>query len=65
MNIFSEQEVYCRTCGKKFKTNFSMFYGGEVCNKECFDELEWKKTLALMGKGYYQNPRKIEVPSNG
>ena len=55
--IFSEQEVYCQGCGKKFKTNFQKF-GGRVCSMECSQELGWKRTLSILGKEYYPDPKK-------
>lgn len=53
--MFSKQEVYCISCGKKFETNFQIYHG-IVCGYPCFKELEWKKTLSILGKEYYQDP---------
>ena len=30
---------------------------GEVCDRNCFKELEWRKILSLLGKEYYPDPK--------
>lgn len=57
MGLFSKQTVYCQGCGKEFETTFSS-YGGKVCGRECHELVEWKKTLSILGKEYYPDPRK-------
>jgi len=54
--LFSKQEVFCQGCGGKFETIFRT-YGGKVCSQECFEIIEWKKTLSILGKEYYPNPK--------
>lgn len=59
MGLFCEQPAYCLNCGKPFMTNFQ-FYKGTVCSEECGKEMQWKETLYIMGKEYYQQPVKDE-----
>ena len=50
MAIFCEQPIFCPACGKSYlgkPTN-------PVCSRECHDELNWKRTLYIMGKNYYR-----------
>jgi hypothetical protein len=52
--------LYCNVCGKKFLHNFQLAadnpLGGQVCSMECVRELNWRKTLSILGKEY--SPRK-------
>lgn len=45
-------EVRCCICLAAF--NFMTRYGrdGACCSKECWRELEWRRTLAVMGTPY-------------
>lgn len=52
MSLFSEQKVFCQTCGKAFMTRFDR-YGGVVCGDICWEEREWRKALSIMGKEYH------------
>jgi hypothetical protein len=52
MTLFTTQPVHCNACGKQFSTDFRS-YGGRVCSRECHAELEWRKTLSIMGQPYY------------
>jgi hypothetical protein len=54
-SIWAPQVVFCRICGTVIETVFQL-YGGEVCNEICKIELEWRKTLCIMGKEYYPMP---------
>ena len=56
MSIFSKQKAFCRACGKEMKTDFRQ-WGGEVCNRNCFKELEWRKCLSILGKEYKPDPK--------
>lgn len=51
MSLFSLMPVFCMVCGKEHTTNF-FSYEGEVCSKECNEELNWRKTLSTLGKPY-------------
>lgn len=49
-------EVKCPICGQPM--NWMTGYGRECrcCCKECHDEFEWRRTLAIVGKPYYRKP---------
>jgi len=57
----SMQEVYCRTCGGKFKTNFHNEGGFGIlrvcCCEACYDELMWMRQLSDEGKPYREKPK--------
>ena len=55
--MFSKQKVFCNGCGKEFETTFGS-YGGHVCSRKCYDDMEWKRTLSILGKEYYPKTRK-------
>jgi len=48
----SEQKVFCQACGREFLTRFKG-YDGRVCSRECGEELEWRRTLSILGREYY------------
>ncbi len=52
MTIYSKQITYCMACGKEMRTDFTL-WKGQVCDKECFEEIEWRKILSMLGKEYY------------
>lgn len=51
-------KVFCSIC--RTEMNWMTRYGreGTCCDKECHDEFEWRRTLAILGKPYYRDPRK-------
>lgn len=53
MSIFGYMKVYCPIC--KVECNGMKTYGKEshTCSKECHEEWEWRKTLAILNKEYY------------
>jgi len=60
MDVFSIQKVHCQICGGEFETDFGHRggYGAnrECCSPFCFEELQWRRALATMGKEYHPNP---------
>ena len=50
--------LYCPVC--RSEMDWHKGYGREIrcCGKECHDEAEWRRTLSIMGKEYYPDPRK-------
>ena len=50
--IFGYQKVHCPIC--KGEMDGMKGYGREshCCDKECHDEWEWRRTLAIMKKPY-------------
>lgn len=62
MSAFSRMSMYCPICRTEF--DGMRGYGREwrTCCKECHDELEWRRTLAIMGKAYVprQHPQESD-----
>lgn len=60
MSLFSMQQLHCPVCSKEFEHDFNLSggYGREMrcCSKECWDELEWRRSLALLGRAYSPRP---------
>jgi len=59
--MFSYMKVHCPIC--KTEMNGMRGYGREAkcCDQECYQEWEWRKTLAILGKPYKPNPNGIGV----
>lgn len=53
--MYSAQKLFCRACGKEMLTTFNL-WGGEVCSRRCSQELNWRRTLSILGKDYYPDP---------
>ncbi len=63
MPVFSKQEIRCQICGIQFDTDFQS-YRGRACSPECWRELDWRKTLSVMGEDYRpQAPQSSWTPS--
>lgn len=64
--MFSKQKVHCMICAMLYETNFngSGGYGrkSECCSYNCWKELEWRQTLAILGKPYHPMPPPKTVP---
>ncbi len=56
MKPLVKQKAFCRTCGKEMLTDFKL-YDGAVCDRNCHEELEWRKVLCMMGKEYYPDTK--------
>ncbi len=56
--MFSRCETKCPICGGLM--DWMKRYGRECgcCGSECYREFEWRRTLAVIGKDYYPDPRK-------
>jgi hypothetical protein len=52
MPMLSRCDVLCCIC--KTPLDWHKRYGREgcCCSRECHDEFEWRRTLAIMGKEY-------------
>lgn len=60
MSIYTMQPVFCPACGKKHETDFNGLgsYGRfQCCDKKCHEEMEWRRTLAIMREPYHKDPR--------
>ena len=55
-DVFSHMKVHCPIC--KAEIDGMKAYGREAlcCDKECYEEWEWRRTLAIMGKPYKPRP---------
>lgn len=53
--MFSGQDAFCNTCGRRLDTDFKAF-DGRFCGRECHKEMEWRKTLSILGKRYEPQP---------
>jgi hypothetical protein len=55
MSLWSKQQFFCNACGKEFYEEYVRVFGVEfkVCSVICMVEMEWRKTLSVMGKEYY------------
>lgn len=59
MSFYSKQEWYCSVCGKREDRKLAgAGFHNLACSVECWREHEWRKTLSIMGKDYYADPRK-------
>jgi hypothetical protein len=55
--MFSYMKVHCPIC--KAEMDGMKGYGREArcCGKECYEEWEWRKTLAIMNRPYQPKTR--------
>lgn len=55
--MFGVLKVRCSICGEVM--DWMRRYGREgcQCSKRCNDEFEWRRTLAILDKHYYPDPR--------
>lgn len=51
MSVFSKQKLFCQVCGVSMETDFQR-WGGRVCSKDCWEELQWRKNLSVMSLPY-------------
>lgn len=64
--LFSKQKWFCANCG--IEQNTPMISGTvgcvgpewKCCSIECYREIEWRRTLSILGKEYRPDPRKKE-----
>lgn len=60
VSLYSRQKVHCMACGEAFETDFDHAGGWgarrEACSPACFEELQWRRALAALGKPYRPNP---------
>lgn len=51
--------VKCQICGQDIQWQICTAYDGRVCSALCYLELDWRRTLMILGKDYY--PRKQDA----
>ena len=61
--MFSYMLVHCPICRGEFDGMRGYGRADKCCCKQCYDEWEWRKTLAIMGKPY--QPRKDTTNGHG
>lgn len=55
---FSKQLVYCPICRQEMDGMKGYGRTANCCGKKCYEEWEWRRTLAILGKEYEPDPRK-------
>jgi uncharacterized protein YfaQ (DUF2300 family) len=56
----SQQIVYCSACGAKMQRSFVACGYTFVCDRACYQELEWRRVLSILGKPYYSDPKGLD-----
>lgn len=51
--MYAYMPVHCPICRSEFDGMKAYGRLANCCSKDCCDEWEWRKTLAIMGKAYY------------
>ncbi len=53
-------ELYCPVCRREF--DWHRGYGRDIrcCGEICHTEAEWRRTLSILEKPYYPDPRKTD-----
>lgn len=56
MSVFGYMRVHCPIC--KAEMDGMNGYGREArcCDRECYEEWEWRRTFAITKKPYYPRP---------
>ena len=57
---FKKQKAFCMICGEEFLSDYGRMKNGSICSMECLQEWDWRHTLFIMGKDYYEDPKKIK-----
>jgi len=59
--MFSRMEVHCPIC--RCEMDGMKGYGRKAncCGRECYQEWEWRRTLAIMGQPYETDPRRLST----
>ena len=52
--MFSYMKIHCAICCAEI--DGMRCYSGNCCDKECYQEYDWRKTLAIINKPYYPRP---------
>jgi hypothetical protein len=52
--VFETYELFCNVCKVRIHATPGTGYESQgVCGKQCWDERDWRRTLAILGKKYY------------
>jgi hypothetical protein len=52
MSVFAYMKVYCPICKSEMDGMRGCGREANCCDRECYAEWEWRKTLAIMGRPY-------------
>ena len=61
--MFSYMKVHCPICRSEFDGIRSYGSQSHCCGKDCYDEWQWRRTLAIMGKPYEPQPVSDQPPT--
>jgi hypothetical protein len=56
--LYSIQKLFCQGCGEPFGYRANAPYHGRACCFVCWKEIQWRETLSMMGRKYYEDPSK-------
>ncbi len=56
MSLFAYMKVHCPICRAELDGMHGYGREAKCCDRECYEEWEWRQTLAVMGMPY--TPRK-------
>jgi len=52
MSLFTKQPMFCCICGTEIMFDFN-YRGIPICDVQCWDEYQRRKSLYILGKKYY------------
>ena len=64
MSLYSLQDLVCCICGTPYRATVNTAWHGfdkAVCGQKCFYEKQWRRTLSMLGKDYYLDPREYDA----
>ncbi len=53
MSMFAYMKVHCPICQSEMDGMKAYGRESRCCGKDCHEEWEWRRTLAIMGKKYF------------
>lgn len=53
--------THCPICQGQFDWMYGYGRDNRCCCKECHDEFEWRRTLAILGKPYEPDPKRLRA----
>jgi hypothetical protein len=58
---YTDQKWFCQACGREMNAPLTGRWHNRTCSGRCFYEFEWRRTLSIMGKEYYPDPREYDA----
>lgn len=63
--LYSKQKWFCQICGiEQFSALASALWGGRVCSRKCWHELEWRRVCSILGQEYTPDTRTYDEDGN-